>query len=255
MTSSYNIKDSVAFVTGTNRKNGIGRAIVDSLIEHGAKKVYATARNVSQLDDLVAVYNGKVVAVALDVTHLDAIQSLGTKYPDVTLVVNNAGLFAETSSLGDIGMVQKEIAISYIVPLSIVQSFAPSLNSKTESTSTSSKASAIVNLNSIASLVNFPGAATHSASKAVSHSLTQAQRSDLPNCLVIGVYPGPIDTDLAVNLPFDKEPPSAVAEAIIDALKNGTEDIYPDAMARQLRDGWKADAKALENQMTQSVTV
>jgi NAD(P)-dependent dehydrogenase (short-subunit alcohol dehydrogenase family) len=250
--TSYNIKDSVAFVTGTNKRNGIGRAIVESLIEHGAKKVYATARNVSQLEDLVAAHNGKVVAVALDVTDLDAIQSLGAKYPDVTLVVNNAGLLAATSSLGDIGMVQKEIAINYIAPLSIVQSFAPSLN-KTEST-TSSKASAIVNLNSIASLVNFPAAATYSASKAASHSLTQAQRRDLPNSLVIGVYPGPIDTDMAENMPFEKESPSAVAEAIIDALKNGTEDIYPDAMARQLRDGWKTDAKALEIQMTQSVT-
>jgi NAD(P)-dependent dehydrogenase (short-subunit alcohol dehydrogenase family) len=250
--TSYNIKDSVAFVTGTNKRNGIGRAIVESLIEHGAKKVYATARNVSQLEDLVAAHNGKVVAVALDVTDLDAIQSLGAKYPDVTLVVNNAGLLAATSSLGDIGMVQNEIAINYIAPLSIVQSFAPSLN-KTEST-TSSKASAIVNLNSIASLVNFPAAATYSASKAASHSLTQAQRRDLPNSLVIGVYPGPIDTDMAENMPFEKESPSAVAEAIIDALKNGTEDIYPDAMARQLRDGWKTDAKALEIQMTQSVT-
>jgi NAD(P)-dependent dehydrogenase (short-subunit alcohol dehydrogenase family) len=76
--TSYTIKDSVAFVTGTNRKNGIGRAIVDSLIEHGAKKVYATARNVSQLDDLVAIHDGKVVAVALDVTDLDAVQALGT---------------------------------------------------------------------------------------------------------------------------------------------------------------------------------
>jgi NAD(P)-dependent dehydrogenase (short-subunit alcohol dehydrogenase family) len=250
--TSYSIQDSVAFVTGTNRNNGIGRAIVESLIANGARKVYATSRKVSQLEELVALHNGKVVAVALDVTDLDAIQSLGAKYPDVTLVVNNAGLLAATSSLGDIGMVQKEIAINYIAPLSIVQSFAPSLN-KTEST-TSSKASAIVNLNSIASLVNFPAAATYSASKAASHSLTQAQRRDLPNSLVIGVYPGPIDTDMAENMPFEKESPSAVAEAIIDALKNGTEDIYPDAMARQLRDGWKTDAKALEIQMTQSVT-
>jgi NAD(P)-dependent dehydrogenase (short-subunit alcohol dehydrogenase family) len=250
--TSYNVKDSVAFVTGTNKKNGIGRAIVESLIEHGAKKVYATARNVIQLEELVAVHNGKVVAVALDVTDLDAIQSLGAKYPDVTLVVNNAGLNAEASSLGDIGMIQKEIAINYIAPLSIIQSFAPFLN-KTEST-TSSKASAVVNLNSISSLVNFPGVATYSASKAASHSLTQAQRRDFPKSLVIGVYAGPIDTDLAVNLPFDKETPSVVAEAIIDALKNGTEDIYPDAMARQLLEGWKADAKALENKMTQSVT-
>jgi hypothetical protein len=40
----------------------------------------------------------------------------------------------------------------------------------------------------------------------------------------------------------------------MDALQNGTEDIYPDAMARQLRGGWKTDAKALEYQMKQSVT-
>jgi hypothetical protein len=40
---------------------------------------------------------------------------------------------------------------------------------------------------------------------------------------------------------------------LFDALKNGTEDIYPDAMARQLFDGWKTDAKAMENQMTQLV--
>jgi NAD(P)-dependent dehydrogenase (short-subunit alcohol dehydrogenase family) len=246
--TSYNVKDSVAFVTGTNKKNGIGRAIVESLIEHGAKKVYATARNVSQLEELVAVHNGKVVAVALDVTDLDAIQSLGAKYPDVTLVVNNAGFMARMSSLGDIGMIQKEIAINYIAPLSIIQSFAPFL-SKTEST-TSAKGSAIVNINSIASLVNFNGLATYSASKAASHSLTQAQRRDLPNCLVIGVYPGPIDTDMAENLPFDKETPSAVTAAIIDGLKNGTEDIFPDAMARQMHEGWKADAKALEKSLS-----
>jgi NAD(P)-dependent dehydrogenase (short-subunit alcohol dehydrogenase family) len=249
--TSYNIQDSVAFVTGTNRKNGIGRAIVESLIAHGAKKVYATARDASQLEELVAVHDGKVVAVALDVTDLDAIKSLGAKYPDVTLVVNNAGFNAETSSLGDIAMVQKEMAINYIAPLSIVQSFAPFF-SKTESTE-SFKGSAVVNLSSIASLVNFPGFATYSASKAASHSLTQAQRRELPNTLVVGVLPGPIDTDMAENLPFDKEPPSVVAEAIIDALKNGAEDIYPDAMARQLFEGWKSDAKAMENQMTQSV--
>jgi NAD(P)-dependent dehydrogenase (short-subunit alcohol dehydrogenase family) len=246
--TSYNIQDSVAFVTGTNKKNGIGRAIVESLIAHGAKKVYATARNVNELEELVAVHKGKIVAVALDVTDLDAIQSLGAKYSDVTLVVNNAGFNAESSSLGDIAMVQKEIAVNYIAPLSIVQSFAPFLN-KADSTSTSLKGSAIVNLNSILSLVNFPGVATYSASKAASHSLTQAQRRDLPNSLVIGAYPGPIDTDMVVNFPVDKETPSVVAEAIIDALKNGTEDIYPDAMARQLFDGWKADAKAMENQM------
>ena len=65
---SFKIQDSVAFVTGTNKKKGMGRAIVDALIANGASKVYATARHASQLDDLVAENDGKVVAVELDVT-------------------------------------------------------------------------------------------------------------------------------------------------------------------------------------------
>jgi NAD(P)-dependent dehydrogenase (short-subunit alcohol dehydrogenase family) len=56
---SFDVKDCVAFVTGANKKDGIGRAFVDALLSQkeggggGAKKVYATARNVHQLDELV----------------------------------------------------------------------------------------------------------------------------------------------------------------------------------------------------------
>jgi hypothetical protein len=56
-----------------------------------------------------------------------------------------------------------------------------------------------------------------------------------------------------VELPFDTAPPSAVAQEVIDALTTGTEDVYPDAVAKMLYQGWKADAKALEQQMAQSV--
>ena len=42
------IKDSVVLVTGANR--GIGRALIDALLERGASRVYATARNLSSLD-------------------------------------------------------------------------------------------------------------------------------------------------------------------------------------------------------------
>lgn len=56
--AKLSVKDLVVFVTGANRKRGIGRAFVDAAIERGAKKVYATARNVSELEDLVAQYDG-----------------------------------------------------------------------------------------------------------------------------------------------------------------------------------------------------
>jgi len=251
--TSFNIKDAVAFVTGTNKKNGIGRAIVEALLAEGAKKVYATARDPSQLDDLVAAHKEKVVAVALDVTDLDAIKTLPSKYSDVNIVVNNAGYAAMTSTLDDVSSAQKEIAVNYIAPLAIVQSFASVLQDAKSTDLQEAKASAVVNINSIASLVNFPLAGSYSASKAGTHSLTQAQRRDLPNSLVIGVYPGPIDTAMAEDIPMEKTPPSAVAQSVVNALKTGTEDVYPDAMAKQLYEGWKADAKAVEQQMAQSV--
>lgn len=248
--TSFEIQGSIALVTGTTRKNGIGQAIVKALIENGTTKVYATARKASQLEDLVSEYNGKVVAVSLDVTDLDAIQKLPERFPDINLIVNNAGYFTVQSSLDEISAAQTEIAVNYIAPLAIVRSFAPVFQEVRE-TSPETKATAIVNLNSIASIVNFAVAGTYSASKAAEHSLTQAQRRDLPKSLVVGVYPGPIDTDMAEDLPFDKTPPSAVALSVVDALKSGTEDVFPDLMAQQLHEGWKADAKAMEQQMAQ----
>jgi NAD(P)-dependent dehydrogenase (short-subunit alcohol dehydrogenase family) len=245
---SFNIQSSVAFVTGTNKPNGIGRAIVEALLSHGATKVYATARDASQLQDLVAQHNGKVVAVALDVTDLKAIANLSIAYPDVTLVVNNAGYAAMTSSIQDVDRTLTEIQVNYIAPMAIGKSFAP-VFANLKRAEEEIKPSALVNINSIASFVNFPVAGTYSASKAAAHSLTQAQRRDLNNSLVIGVYPGPIDTAMAEDVPFDKVPPSVVADALIEALQQGTEDVFPDPMAQQLYEGYKADAKAVENSM------
>ena len=43
------VKDAVIFITGASRKRGIGRALVEEAVKRGAKRVYATARNISQL--------------------------------------------------------------------------------------------------------------------------------------------------------------------------------------------------------------
>ena len=245
--STFAFENQVAFVTGTNKKNGIGQAVVTALLEQGVQKVYATAREVSQLKDLVTEHEGKVVAVELDVTDLEAIKKLPTLYPDVTLVINNAGYFSANNTLTtDFSLAQQEMQVNYIAPLAIVSSFAPVLTKQSVQTG-------VVNIASIASLVNFPAGGTYSASKAATHSLTQAQRRDLPGSLVIGVYPGPIDTEMAENLPFDKTPPSVVANSVVEALKKGQEDVFPDAMASSLYDGWKVDAKMIERTMAQSV--
>ena len=61
------VQGSVALVTGANR--GVGRAYVKVLLEMGAAKVYATARDAAKITDLSQ--SGKVEIIALDITKAD----------------------------------------------------------------------------------------------------------------------------------------------------------------------------------------
>jgi NAD(P)-dependent dehydrogenase (short-subunit alcohol dehydrogenase family) len=79
------IQGSVALVTGANR--GLGKALVLALLEAGAAKVYAAAR-----DERQVVTNGpRVVPLTLDITKPEEIAAAARKAGDVTLLINNAG--------------------------------------------------------------------------------------------------------------------------------------------------------------------
>lgn len=58
-----------------------------------------------------------------------------------------------------------------------------------------------------------PVAGAYSASKAAVHSITQGLRGELvmTNILVMGVYPGPVETEMAKDLEIEKDSPVNVA--------------------------------------------
>lgn len=234
------IKNTTAFVTGANR--GIGRAFVEALLAGGARKVYAAARDVTKLTDLAS--DQRVVAVALDVTNTDQIQAAVELADDVDLLINNAGIagFAGLIAAKDMAPARDEMEINYFGTLNVTRAFAPILKNN--------GGGAIVNLASIASYVNFPVLGSYSASKAAVHSLTQGIRAELKaqGTAVVGVYPGPIDTDMAAGFPMDKTPPSEVATAVFEAVENGVDDVYPDPMSIDMHAGIVGDFKAVEAQ-------
>lgn len=240
LANTYKVNnETVAFVTGASRV-GIGQAIVEALVQMGAKTVYATARRLADLDNLVAKHGGKVVPVVLDVTDLTAIKGLSLKFPDVNLLINNAGYVMPSPAVdGDVAAAQLEMQVNYIAPMAITSSFSEVLKK--------SSSSAVVNINSISSLVNGGAVPTYAASKAAAHSLTQAQRREMPFSLVIGVYPGPIDTDMTKMASHPKESPQTVADAVINSLAKGEEDVFPDVTARKLYEAWRQDPKGLEH--------
>ncbi len=234
------IKNSTAFVTGANR--GIGRAFVERLLELGATKVYAAARDVAKLTDLTD--DPRVVPVSLDIGDAGQVLSAAQTYGDVDLLINNAGIatFTGLIAAGDISEARAEMEINYFGTLNVTRAFAPVL--------AKNGGGALVNLASIASHVNFPVLGGYSASKAAVHSLTQGVRAELAaqGTLVVGVYPGPIDTDMAENFPMEKTPPSAVARVVLEGVEDGIEDIYPDPMSIEMHAGILGNPKAVEQQ-------
>jgi len=242
---SYPIKGKTALVTGANR--GIGEAIVDALIKAGASKVYAAARNTKDLAPLTARHGTRVVALQLDVTQSAQITAAAQVAPDVQLLVNNAGYAGHSGgAFTDAQWLvegRKEMEVNYFGAFALSQAFAPVLGKN--------GGGAIVNIASVASLVNFALFASYSASKAAVHSLTQATRALLKKqgTLVFGVYPGPIDTRMAADVPFEKTSPAEAAQAIVAGIEAGQEEIFPDPMSIGMGTAWLSGPKELERQV------
>ncbi len=237
------VKDSIAFVTGANR--GIGHALVVQLLEFGAKKVYATVRNPDDAATFRDLDTSRVEAVVLDVTKPDMVRAAAKNHGDVSLLINNAGILKFAGLISDVTgeAARAEMETNYFGTLNMVRAFAPVL--------AANNGGAMINMASIASFVNFPALGSYSASKAAVHSLIQGVRAELAaqGTQVVGVYPGPVDTQMAEPLTIDKAKPEDVARNILQALENGDEDVYPDQMSIDLYAGLMSDPKAAEKQV------
>ena len=87
------VAGSIALVTGANR--GLGLAFAKALVERGAIKVYAAARNPE------AVTLKGVVPLKLDVTSDEDVVAAARAAGNVNLLVNNAGVARPGGFLAD----------------------------------------------------------------------------------------------------------------------------------------------------------
>jgi NAD(P)-dependent dehydrogenase (short-subunit alcohol dehydrogenase family) len=243
--NARNIKGSVALVTGASR--GIGRALTEALLVRGAKKVYATARNPEALHEL---RDGRLVLLQLDVTDVDQIASAVKAASDVELVFNNAGVLLARGIADSMVLdsARREMEVNYFGPLQLLHCLAPTL--------ARNGGGAVINVGSAAGLTNVPFFPTYSASKAALHSLTQAARILLgaQGTSVVGVYAGPVDTDMVRGLALPKTSPRDVALAILDGVEAGQEDIFPDPFAVDFGRRFQASPKASERQIAAMVS-
>lgn len=224
------IQNTIALVTGANR--GIGKTIVETLITHGAAKVYAAVRDLSSAQGLVDQFGDKIIPIKIDLGDPESIRAAAEVAADVQIVVNNAGVLKNATAIDAhaIEALDFEFEINVYGLIRVAQAFAPVLKAN--------GGGALAQLNSVASMKNFAAFATYSASKAASYSITQGLRETLgeQGTQVVSVHPGPIATDMANDAGLGEiaESPTVVAEGIIDAIVNGTFHVFPDTMAKQV---------------------
>lgn len=229
-----NFNTSIPVVTGANR--GLGRALVDALLERGATKVYAFARDVRGVRQ-----DQRVVPVAFDLLDQSSIARAAARAADATLLINNASTAAFAGPLdADPAEVRSEMAVNYEGTYATIRAFVPVFRAN--------GGGQIVNVLSLLSLASTPPMTGYSASKAAAHSLTQALRPVLAadGIRVHGVYPAGIDTDMLAGIDAPKTAAPQVAAGLLDGLAADQEDIFPDPNAQAMSTLWWSDPKAFE---------
>jgi NAD(P)-dependent dehydrogenase (short-subunit alcohol dehydrogenase family) len=229
------IEGTTALVSGANR--GLGMAYVQALLDRGAAKVYAGARNPGTVD----VTDARVVPVQLDITNSDDIAAAARECTDVSLLVNNAGamLLRPFLSAPDMSAARTEMETNYFGTLAMARAFAPVLGA--------AGGGGLVNVLSVVSWLASPFNASYCASKSAEWALTNALRVELraQGTLVVGVHAGFIDTDMAATVDDPKISAQEVAGQTLDAIEKGRPEVLTDEWTRHVKNSLATDQDSL----------
>jgi NAD(P)-dependent dehydrogenase (short-subunit alcohol dehydrogenase family)/uncharacterized OB-fold protein len=239
----------------TDGKSGVGQALVKALAAAGAELVwvgYAEPwKRFPGFDELQKL--PQVTLVPLDVTDSKNVRELAAEIgAKVDILVSNAELHRPHGIANRQGVetARAEMDVNYFGLLRLAQEFGPAMRAR----GADGLASAVawVNLLSIYALANFPPHGTFSASKAAAQSLAQCLRAEMrpAGVRVVNVFPGPIDDEWNQLLPPPKLAPAALASAIVSALREGVEDLYPGDVAQEWLERWRDNPKALERELS-----
>ena len=224
-----------ALVTGANR--GLGKAFTQALLDRGAAKVYAGARDPGTVD----VTDARVVPVRLDITNPGDVAAAARDCADVSLVINNAGAMLQKPFLSapDMSAARTEMETNYFGTLAMARAFAPVL--------AAAGGGAMANVLSVVSWYAPPFNGSYCASKSAEWALTNALRVELhgQGTLVVGVHAGFIDTDMAAAVEDFKISPSDVAAQTLDAVEKGQPEVLTDDWTRHVKASVATDQQSL----------
>lgn len=191
----------------TGGTSGIGFALAQRFLRQG-NAVIVTGTNAQKAEAVKHQFPAMTIELA-DMRDRQALEKLVDRYPDVNILVNNAGIqynydFADSAI--DVEQIEVELDINLLSPLYLTKLLLPQLlNHPT---------AAIINISSGLGIVPKQSAPVYCASKAALHSFTKALRWQLEasSVRVFEVIPPIVDTAMTQGRGRGKISPEALVE-------------------------------------------
>lgn len=217
-----------ALVTGGS--SGVGRALALKLAQSGST-VIITGRDRARLDAVAQRQPQNIVPVAIDLGDPAAVDDLMTvmrrDHPDLTLLVNNAGVqylldMAGNDTPNTLALAREEIAINLIAPAALIIGLTPLLKRQRQAM--------IVNVSSGLAISPKTSAPVYCATKAALGTLTRTTRyrmldAKLPLRVMHVVLPL-VDTPMTAGRGAGKMTPEAVADAIVEGIRRDRDEVW-----------------------------
>jgi NAD(P)-dependent dehydrogenase (short-subunit alcohol dehydrogenase family)/uncharacterized OB-fold protein len=239
----------------TDGMTAVGRALIRALIEAGADLVWVGYAEPWKQPAALAEFEALpgVALVPLDLTDSRSVKTAAGEIGGrVDILINTAEVHRVQgiASRSGVESARAEMDVNYFGLLRLAQEFGPVMRAR--GADGTSSATAWVNILSIYALANYPPHGTYSASKAAALSLSQCLRAEMrPGGIrVVNVFPGPIDDEWNQTLPPPKLAPAALAKAVIRALQDGVEDLYPGDLAEEWLARFRESPKTLERELS-----
>ncbi len=205
----------------TGGATGIGLGLTERFIKEN-NTVIICGRREEALNEAAAKFPGLIVRpcdLSVEADRLDLYNWVAENHPDLTVLINNAGIQNWMSVSDDqfFGRAAQEVGINILAPLHLTGLFLrlPSLNT-------------IMNVTSGLAFIPFSKIAVYSATKAFFRSFTLSLRHQLKDSgvEVIEVIPPALNTDLGgIGLHTSAPPVSEFIESIFGQLKDGSNEL------------------------------
>lgn len=192
----------VWFITGSSR--GLGRNITEAVLKSG-DSVAATARNISQLDDLVQQYGAQILPLQLDVTDYEQVYKTVDEavkhFGRIDVLVNNAGFgIVGAAEAFTEEQVRSQLETNLYAPIEITRAVLPYMRKL--------QSGRIIQISSVGGRVGNAGLTMYQAAKFGLGGFTEALSREVAplGIFVTSVEPGGFRTDWAgASMSYAKE--------------------------------------------------